>query len=215
MIDHGQRAQTLTPRRVFKGGAADFFDALRDGHALELTTALEGAVANFRDVFRDRHALEVYAAFKGSVANLCDAFRDGHLPQVPATPKGMILNRGDAFRDRQTFNITPRKGSLPNDLYALLDGDAGQARAARKALVWDMFQAARDGYALQSLAVHKDARNHFPQALRERHALEIEAPIAIQEIIKEYQRQKTNQRSRKGGSARKPQQYHAEAEVII
>ena len=39
--------------------------------------------------------------------------------------------------------------------------------------------------------------------------------IAIQEIIKEYQRQKTNQRSRKGGSARKPQQYHAEAEVII
>ena len=40
-------------------------------------------------------------------------------------------------------------------------------------------------------------------------------PIAIQEIIKEYQRQKTNQRSRKGGSARKPQQYHAEAEVII
>ena len=34
--------------------------------------------------------------------------------------------------------------------------------------------------------------------------------IAIQEIIKEYQRQKTNQRSRKGGSARKPQQYHAE-----
>ncbi|MCI9577096.1 MAG: ATP-binding protein, partial [Clostridiales bacterium] len=32
--------------------------------------------------------------------------------------------------------------------------------------------------------------------------------IAIQEIIKEYQRQKTNQRSRKGGSARKPQQYH-------
>lgn len=41
------------------------------------------------------------------------------------------------------------------------------------------------------------------------------ATIAIQEIIKEYQRQKTNQRSRKGGSARKPQQYHAEAEVII
>lgn len=41
------------------------------------------------------------------------------------------------------------------------------------------------------------------------------ASIAIQEIIKEYQRQKTNQRSRKGGSARKPQQYHAEAEVII
>ena len=41
------------------------------------------------------------------------------------------------------------------------------------------------------------------------------AIIAIQEIIKEYQRQKTNQRSRKGGSARKPQQYHAEAEVII
>ena len=42
-----------------------------------------------------------------------------------------------------------------------------------------------------------------------------DAFIAIQEIIKEYQRQKTNQRSRKGGSARKPQQYHAEAEVII
>ncbi len=42
-----------------------------------------------------------------------------------------------------------------------------------------------------------------------------ESTIAIQEIIKEYQRQKTNQRSRKGGSARKPQQYHAEAEVII
>ena len=45
--------------------------------------------------------------------------------------------------------------------------------------------------------------------------LELIAIIAIQEIIKEYQRQKTNQRSRKGGSARKPQQYHAEAEVII
>ena len=43
----------------------------------------------------------------------------------------------------------------------------------------------------------------------------MELTIAIQEIIKEYQRQKTNQRSRKGGSARKPQQYHAEAEVII
>ncbi len=46
-------------------------------------------------------------------------------------------------------------------------------------------------------------------------ALKLNAIIAIQEIIKEYQRQKTNQRSRKGGSARKPQQYHAEAEVII
>ena len=43
----------------------------------------------------------------------------------------------------------------------------------------------------------------------------VECTIAIQEIIKEYQRQNTNQRSRKGGSARKPQQYHAEAEVII
>lgn len=45
--------------------------------------------------------------------------------------------------------------------------------------------------------------------------LGLDGLIAIQEIIKEYQRQKTNQRSRKGGSARKPRQYHAEAEVII
>ena len=39
-------------------------------------------------------------------------------------------------------------------------------------------------------------------------------PIAIHEISKEYQRQKTNQRSPKSGSARKPQQYLAEAGVI-
>ena len=39
--------------------------------------------------------------------------------------------------------------------------------------------------------------------------------IAIQEINKEYQRQETNQHSRMGGSARKPQQYHAEAGAII
>ena len=38
--------------------------------------------------------------------------------------------------------------------------------------------------------------------------------IAIHEISKEYPRQKTNQRSPKGGSARKPQQYLAEAGVI-
>ena len=39
--------------------------------------------------------------------------------------------------------------------------------------------------------------------------------IAIQEINKGYPRQKTNQRSRKDESARKPEQYHAEAGVII
>ena len=42
-----------------------------------------------------------------------------------------------------------------------------------------------------------------------------ESIIAIQEINKGYQRQKTNQHSRKDESARKPEQYHAEAGVII
>lgn len=39
--------------------------------------------------------------------------------------------------------------------------------------------------------------------------------IAIQEINKGYPRQKTNQHSRMDESARKPEQYHAEAGVII
>ena len=39
--------------------------------------------------------------------------------------------------------------------------------------------------------------------------------IAIQEINKGYQRQKTNQHSRKDESERKPEQYHAGAGVII
>lgn len=59
-------------------------------------------------------------------------------------------------------------------------------------------------------------RNSAYRLIRENQIRSIRiGTIAIQEIIKEYQRQKTNQRSRKGGSARKPQQYHAEAEVII
>ena len=42
-----------------------------------------------------------------------------------------------------------------------------------------------------------------------------DAIIAIQEINKGYPRQKTNQHSRMDGSARKPEQYHAGAGVII
>ena len=46
-------------------------------------------------------------------------------------------------------------------------------------------------------------------------AVDFTLTIAVQEISKGYQRQKTNRRNPMDGFARKPQQYHAEAGIII
>ena len=138
----GNQDRAATPKDV----PTDFFDALRDDHALQAGAVLESTPPDFCDALRDDHALQVLAVLKGTIPDFLDALRNGHAGQIRAPTEGALPDYRDALRDGHAGQIrAPIEGVRRDYRDALRDGDAGHFLVL-EGIAPDYRDALRDGH---------------------------------------------------------------------